>query len=561
MTTTTPSRPGLSAGFDKAQYNTNSNSSIGRPHHGEADPVVTSTNESLGSQERPDAPERGGDLPDDFSWKTDLVRQRKLPAFKDQMRPNARGNTLDDDDNIPLAFGVPVDSSIIPVGVGVPVADDDRRDDGNHNNDNNMLQQPPQQGDSSAGRQPKGPTATTGLSNINWTHLLVALLFLAVAGAFIIGFCTAGMCSNNDDNNDNNPPPTTTIDSRTTPMLSPTLAPTVDEQEALRIATITAFVNNITYAAFDIVYPIVTTDPPPSSSSLPEHKALAWIIESDPLRLVPDTDAFRLTQRYALLTLWFQVDQSEFPWKNDAGWTTAENECVWAGITCDDDDKPVAVTEINLKLNNLHGRIPPDIGLLESLRILSLDDNALSGPLPTSIGRLTRLATFWVDDNRLTGTIPTEIGRWGGNMGSFWLKSNSFSSTLPTEIGLWTTITEFYVEENALSGTIPTEIGQWKDIYRFTAHVNKFRGPLPSAIGLWSPGPYYFNVRGNLLTGTVPVSIGENWTIIEIARFENNRFTGGSIALCDNITRTLTADCFEVNCTCCSSCCPGLTTC
>jgi hypothetical protein len=54
----------------------------------------------------------------------------------------------------------------------------------------------------------------------------------------------------------------------TTPMLSPT----VDEQEALRIATITAFVNKITYAAFDIVCPI-----PPSSSSFPEHKALAWI--------------------------------------------------------------------------------------------------------------------------------------------------------------------------------------------------------------------------------------------------------------------------------------------
>jgi hypothetical protein len=351
--TTTLSRPG----FDKAQYNNNSSSS-GRPHHGETAPV-TATNDGSRSQqeERPDAPEQGGgDLRDD-SLKTNLVRHGRLPGFKDQMRPTARGNTLDGDESnipfVPVAFGVPVDSTIIPIGV-----------DGNHNNNNNMQQQQQPQGDSSAGRQPKGPTTTTtGLSNINWTHLLVALLFLAVSGAFIIGFCTAGMCSDNNDKNKNNLPPPTTIDPRaTTPMLSPTLAPTVDEQEALRIATITAFVSNITYAAFDITYPIVTTtDPPPSSasSSLPEHKALAWIIESDPLRLVPDTDAFRLTQRYALLTLWFQVDQSEFPWKNDAGWTTAENECVWAGITCDDKDNPVVVTEINLKLNNLHGRIPP----------------------------------------------------------------------------------------------------------------------------------------------------------------------------------------------------------
>jgi hypothetical protein len=381
----------------------------------------------------------------------------------------------------------------------------------------------------------------------------------------VVGFCASGMCTTGGGGDPTPLSPTTTTTT------SPTLAPTINEEEALRREAITIFVNNITYSAQDIVYPIVVTAPSASSSvstaavaASPEQKALAWVIEKDPLRLVPDNDAmrFRLTQRYALLTLWFQTDQSsttsEFAWRNAAGWTTAENECVWAGVTCDNDN---VVTEIALKDNNLHGRIPPDIGLLDRVHFLSLDDNKLTGPLPTSIGRMSRMSSFWLDDNRLTGTIPTQVGLWGAAMGSFWLEGNSITGTLPTEIGAWVSITEFYVHENALSGTIPTEIGRWQEIYRFTVQVNKFRGTLPTEIGRWSPGPYYFNVRGNQMTGTVPSSIGVNWTEIETARFENNRFAGGNIALCRNITTTLTADCLEVNCSCCSGCCPGLTTC
>ena len=38
------------------------------------------------------------------------------------------------------------------------------------------------------------------------------------------------------------------------------------------------------------------------------------------------------------------------------------------------------------------------------------------------------------------------------------------------------------------------------------------------------------------MTGTVPSAIGENWTVMDNAKFEYNRFAGGTIELCRNIT-------------------------
>jgi len=227
-------------------------------------------------------------------------------------------------------------------------------------------------------------------------HVSLLLLFSAVVvGAVIGGICASGKCTSVEGPE----PETITVSPTTpTPSFAPSASPTSDN--ILRGALIAPFVNNITYSSEYIIYPFIGT-------RSPEQMALAWIIEKDPLQLSPETDGSRLQQRYALLTLWFQSNQETDPWKLSAGWLTAENECVWNGITCVDG----LVTEIDLRDNNLRGVIPPDLALLSFAYFVVFDKNDLSGSLPKSLGEMTRLASLWVLDNHLTGKIPTEMGQ------------------------------------------------------------------------------------------------------------------------------------------------------
>jgi hypothetical protein len=70
-----------------------------------------------------------------------------------------------------------------------------------------------------------------------------------------------------------------------------------------------AFIRNITHTNTVIRYVASSSllDAPLSA----EERAVQWLIEQDPLRLVPDTaeSQFRIAQRYALLTLSFTSDQ------------------------------------------------------------------------------------------------------------------------------------------------------------------------------------------------------------------------------------------------------------
>ena len=58
----------------------------------------------------------------------------------------------------------------------------------------------------------------------------------------------------------------------------------------------------------------------------------------------------------------------------------------------------------------LNGRIPSDLGRLDSLVSLSLRRNRLSGPIPPELGNLASLDHLNLSYNALTGGIPPELG-------------------------------------------------------------------------------------------------------------------------------------------------------
>jgi len=160
------------------------------------------------------------------------------------------------------------------------------------------------------------------------------------------------------------------------------------------------------------------SDPVVLEDILPEYTLAAF---EDPLspqsraRLFIQYDPFydtkgetQVVQRFALATLYFALGRE---WTNGVASPT-QDECDWfddTGSFCNEDG---LMEGLLLSNNNLDlGPIPPEIGLLSSLKQLDMSANTIAGSIPTYLGQLQMLETLNLSDNPLlTGTIPTELG-------------------------------------------------------------------------------------------------------------------------------------------------------
>jgi hypothetical protein len=327
---------------------------------------------------------------------------------------------------------------------------------------------------------------------------------------------------------------------------------------------LTSFINNITLSNRTIA----------ANGPTPEDQALNYLIVNDTTfnfsqlltlnSTMTNMVQFRIRQRYALLTLWFQQAFTNTSWTNRNGWLVDGNECdTWYRISCTSINlggtvgMQNVVTAVELSNNNIQGTIPADLGLLTALIIFGGSNNGLTGTLPVSIGQWTSLTYFSVVNNALTGPLPVSIGQWTA-LTYFSVSTNALTGTLPASIGQWTALNNFRGSNSGLTGTLPVSIGQWTALALFSVFNNTLTGTLPVSIGQWT-ALTFFNIPGNALTGTIPASIG-NWSQIQFAYFDRNIFTGiMPNGICTNINETngyqLEADCLtEINCTCCTFC-------
>jgi Leucine-rich repeat (LRR) protein len=163
----------------------------------------------------------------------------------------------------------------------------------------------------------------------------------------------------------------------------------------------------------------------------------------------------------------------------------------------------------------LQGTIPQEIGDLQNLIRIDLDNNLIEGSIPNSLYSLTKLRQLDINDNGITGTISTLIGQ---------LSSLSF----------------FQINNNRLTGTIPTELGELS----LLGMREKYR----DYICISFPQP-------SLLLN------------IEVATLDNNNLQGEmpsqACSIKHNNLRVLTTDCLGapnrpappfVSCSCCTSC-------
>lgn len=172
---------------------------------------------------------------------------------------------------------------------------------------------------------------------------------------------------------------------------------------------------------------------PAPYSAAPEEVAVQWLIEETDYMTEPSpVDEFRLTQLYALLSLYFSTDGED--WLENGEWLLNEDECTWYGITCSRVNLgggvgvQDVVTEIDLTRtsassedNNLEGSIPADIGLLENLETLAFyHQPGLSGNVPSSLETLTKMVVFSIGGCSFSGALPEGIGGWT-DLKEFWV--------------------------------------------------------------------------------------------------------------------------------------------
>ena len=94
-------------------------------------------------------------------------------------------------------------------------------------------------------------------------------------------------------------------------------------------------------------------------------------------------------------------------WLRNHSWLTERPLGNWSGVQVDGDGR---VVRLQLNNNNLIGRIPPELGLLDRLETLVLRSNTLTGTIPSELGGLDSLRELVLFGNDLTGQIPPGFG-------------------------------------------------------------------------------------------------------------------------------------------------------
>ena len=118
-------------------------------------------------------------------------------------------------------------------------------------------------------------------------------------------------------------------------------------------------------------------------------------------------------------------------WTNRKNWLTDQPLDEWNGVSVDGSGRVRALT---LRVNNLTGSIPPELGSLTGLEVLDLRWNGLSGSIPLELSSLANLSGLYLSGNELSGPIPPELGGLA-ELTHLHLNGNELSGPIPPELG------------------------------------------------------------------------------------------------------------------------------
>jgi len=224
-----------------------------------------------------------------------------------------------------------------------------------------------------------------------------------------------------------------------------------------------------------------------------QHQAAEWLIEEDELYICPDDN--KLMQRYVLTLFYFAMEGydwnecyagddecgtlSDSLFYGKVAYLSPVDECGWAGSNCDTSGM---ITALQFeKQNYLYGTIPMEIGYLDRLEVLSMEDQMIMGALPSNLRRIQGLRVLNLAGNLISGTVPR--GYYSlSNLEFLNLESNNLSGTISNRIGRLRSLLYLQLEDNDFSGSLPQSLTVIP-LVEAGFHFNKFSGEMPLCVG------------------------------------------------------------------------------
>ncbi len=298
---------------------------------------------------------------------------------------------------------------------------------------------------------------------------------------------------------------------------------------------------------------------PPSEESL---KLTQEKVQSFDCATIEDTSQ---EECEALVALYASTNGAA--WTNNTNWLQSTTIGDWYGVNT----LYGGPSGLSLDGNNLVGTIPPEIGNLKDLMMLSLAENFLSGSIPSELMKLDKLGwlelssnllsgsippnfgftsriwSFRLNNNQLTGQIPAELGQANNllyldlssnklsgqipaalcqtyNLQSLHLSGNQLSGPIPSELGRLRQLRNLTLSSNQLSGNIPPELGNLTNLYYLAIADNMLSGSIPAEFVKMRELSYVW-LRNNQLSGSIPPEIG-SMEQLRVLRLENNKLSG-----------------------------------
>ncbi|XP_022724865.1 piriformospora indica-insensitive protein 2-like [Durio zibethinus] len=154
----------------------------------------------------------------------------------------------------------------------------------------------------------------------------------------------------------------------------------------------------------------------------------------------------------------------------------------------------------------LSGEVPPSLGNISRLRVLSLSQNNLQGNIPRELGGLANLEQFDLSYNNLSGEIPEEIGGLK-SLKILDLSSNDLEGPVPFALGQLELLQKVDLSSNSIHGRIPPELGKLNRLVLLDLSHNFINGPIPETLSDLEQ-LQYLNFDYNPINSLIPLFVG-----------------------------------------------------
>ncbi|CAM8889156.1 unnamed protein product [Rhodiola kirilowii] len=168
--------------------------------------------------------------------------------------------------------------------------------------------------------------------------------------------------------------------------------------------------------------------------------------------------------------------------------------------------------EFDAGSNNLTGKVPSNLGVLNNLKRFNVEYNTLgsgaAGDLEflTSLGNASYLSILGLKTNQFGGEIPSSFFNSSTQLTIVSFGSNRISGSIPDEIGKQINLIALGMENNDLEGVIPESIGNLVMLEKLGFSGNRLTGSIPDSLGNLR-SLFFLNFANNRLEGEIPFSL------------------------------------------------------